>query len=348
VDVNTSSNYTISVTGDMWLSITSPNGGKYLRSETNVPINGTVTDECSVPITGAAVNFSALKNITVNYCNPAADISGGSYNCSLNTSGFQTQGWDVKMNSSKLYYNYNETNKTYLANQRGFWVETRPVLSTNFIVQSYNSSDALGDGGWGEKWIFKVNATDEDNDTMNVKLWVNLSGTGAWSQPSPISMTNNTVQGINQTVTFTVYWPSYSSPGIEAHAFKFNVTDWPVTDSWDRYETTNGSFNIQKDDISFLLFDGNDTTVNRSTENQKLSVRVYDSDKGAYPAFALQGNLWITNDTFDNFVPADNPLVSGNWINYTFNPGCGPPSDGNYPFAVGPQKWKAGVTVSDA
>jgi hypothetical protein len=352
-DKNTSTNYTFNITGDLWPFIISPKGEKYLRGNyndgQNISIQGNVTDECNQFVNNSMVNFSAIRATTINYCNPLVNNGDGSYNCSLNTSSFSAKGWDMKMNASRENYNYNETNETYLSSQRGFWVETKPVLTTDFSYQSYNSTGHLGDGGWGETWIFRVNATDEDNDTLTVKMWVN-STTGDWSQgPNATATSNNSVWGNNTTVTFTIFGWASSNPGIAPHVFKFNVSENSETQFPQNInETSNGTFTIQKDDVAFILTDGNNTVINRTSGDQLLSLRVYDTDKGTSTS-NFQGNIWITNDTLGTFVPGAANPASGTWINVTFNPGCGPSKgDGTYHFDVGPQKWKGGITSSSA
>ncbi|MFH0929001.1 MAG: DUF87 domain-containing protein, partial [Candidatus Aenigmatarchaeota archaeon] len=344
----TATNYSLTVTGDLIPAFNSPNGAKYLRGEytdgQNIPMVGNINDECQVDITNAFVNFSSTRNVTTNYCNPITNIGNGTYNCSLNTSGFEPQGWNVRFNVSTDSYNSNDTNETFSLNLRGFWVETKPVLDTDFVYYSYNSTSQQDDGGWGERWVFRVNATDEDNDTMVVKLWVNMS-TGAWGQPNTTAMTNSSVQGENVTVTFTVYgWPSYSNPGLGHHAFKFNVSESSVDFAQNINETSNGTLTVEKDDVSFIHIEGANTSVNRSGSNkQHLSLRVYDTDKGNYPTSLFSAQLWATNDMSDNFVTVGTTFVGG-YINTTsaqFDPGC--------TFAIGPQMWKGGtITPSQA
>ncbi|MBN2202775.1 MAG: DUF87 domain-containing protein [Candidatus Aenigmarchaeota archaeon] len=326
-------------------TIASPSGEKYLRGEyddgQNIPMIANIVDECSVDITSASTNFSATKNTTIEYCNPMTNVGNGTYNCSLNTSSFESQGWNVSFNATANNYNSNSTNETFALNVEGFWVETKPVLDSDFVYYSYNSTDDEDDGGWGEKWVFRVNATDEDNDTMIVKMWVNrsISGFEVWNQPNISAMTNSTVQGENTTVTFTIYgWPSYANPGIGPHSFMFNVSEASVDFAQNINQTTNGSFTVEKDDVSFILIEGANTSVNRSgTNKQHLSLQVYDSDKDTYPTSLFSGQLWVTNDTSNNFVTVGTTVVGG-YINTSaaeFDPTCN--------FAIGPQVWKGGT-----
>ena len=255
----TQTNYTYNITGDLHLTITSPNGEKYLRG--NYPdgqlvlLIGNLEDECGNLIPSNPVNFSMTQDSMTNHCNPMMDEGNGTYNCSLNTTGFSAKGWGVKMNSSRVNYNYNETEEIFELNQKGFWVETKPTLVTDYNAHSYSQyTGQEGDGGWGERWVFTVNATDEDDDTLSVKLWVdsNIYG-GEWSQPNITAMSNNSVQGQNVSLTFTVYgWPSGANPGLGSHVFKFNVSETSVDFSQNTNQTSNGTFTIEKDDLELI------------------------------------------------------------------------------------------------
>ena len=85
IDVNTSSNYTISVTGDLWPTITSPSGGKYLRGINSTMIRGNVTDECMVPVSNAIVNFTTIHQDTLveRSCSAVNNETLGFYNCTV-------------------------------------------------------------------------------------------------------------------------------------------------------------------------------------------------------------------------------------------------------------------------
>ncbi|MEM2991212.1 MAG: hypothetical protein QXQ02_08535, partial [Halobacteria archaeon] len=357
-------NYTVSITGDLVLEIISPKGEKYLRSNypdgQNVNLTARVTTDCSAEdgLTNAQTNFTLTQGSTVKTCLPIESLGEGYYNCTLNTSDFAAKGWNVTFNASKDNFNPSSKTDIFQIWQKGFWVETKPLLTTDFSYVSYNSTGQQGDGGWGELWIFKVNATDEDEDTMKVSLYINRTDNGEWSQPviGEGNTTNSTVKGTNVTVTFTLRLPSPAALGgtspIGPHAFKFNVSE--VKDIFENStidfpqninETANGSFVYQKDDVIFEYIAGDNTTVNRTgTQIQTLTVRVYDADRGAYPGFTSSGaRIWVTNDLASNYVEiSGTSSVQNSYINTSstqFDPGCN--------FKVGPQKWKAGIIDSN-
>ena len=85
VDANTTTNYTLNVTGDLKLTVTSPNGEKYLRGINNTILRGDIVDECGVAITGATVNFTAVHQDTTQerMCSSVYNVGNGTYNCTI-------------------------------------------------------------------------------------------------------------------------------------------------------------------------------------------------------------------------------------------------------------------------
>ncbi|MEM2180983.1 MAG: hypothetical protein QXP32_09250, partial [Nitrososphaeria archaeon] len=327
----------------------------------NVNLTARVVSDCEAQeggISDASVNFTLTQSSITNYCSPIQSLGNGYYNCTLNTSGYSAKGWNITFNASKPFFNPSSTTDIFQIWQRGFWVETKPVLYTDFSYVSYNSTGHVGDGGWGELWIFKVNATDEDEDTMIVKLWINRTDNGEWAQPviGEGNTTNSTAKGINVTITFTLRLPNPAALGgtspVGPHAFKFNVSEkqdiygnTTIDFPQNVYETANGTFVYQKDDVILEHIVGDNTSVNRSgTQIQTLTVRVYDTDTGIYPTFTSTGaSIWVTTDLASNYVaiPGTTSVINS-YINTSaaqFDPTCS--------FQIGPQRWKAGITSSN-
>ena len=75
--------------------------------------------------------------------------------------------YNITFNSSEGYHNdYTVTT------ENAFFVETQPILEYASVV----SNRGNGTGGWGSTWNFTVNATDDDNDTMTVRLYNPMPG----------------------------------------------------------------------------------------------------------------------------------------------------------------------------
>jgi hypothetical protein len=93
----TQTNYTYNITGNLVLSITSPNGEKYLRGDYSdgqlVPLKGTIKDECGNWIENNPINFSVSQDTTTNYCTPIA------FN-SFNVSSTDSNSTELSLNST--------------------------------------------------------------------------------------------------------------------------------------------------------------------------------------------------------------------------------------------------------
>jgi hypothetical protein len=347
-------NYTVEVYGDLVLDVISPKGEKYLRGDypdgQNVNLTARITSDCEIE--GgiyANANFSVSQGSIVNYCNPVEYLGNGYYTCSLNTSGFRAKGWNVTFNASKSYYNSNSTLEIFDIWKKGFWVETKPILTTDFYTISYDSLGRVGDGGWGELWVFRVNITDEDDDLLEVKLWINRTDNGEWYQ-LPFNMTAYD-RGINKTITFMLRLPSPTALGspsaVGPHAFMFNVSEYQdifgnQTKDFPQnvYQTNNGTLIYKKDDVIIEHVIGNNTSVYRPGNNiQTLTARVYDVDKGEYAIGSPGAAIFVTTDFYNyTTISGTSSISPGGYINTSltqFNPDCS--------FAIGPQKWKAGV-----
>ncbi|MFH8092821.1 MAG: hypothetical protein QXM38_02680, partial [Candidatus Aenigmatarchaeota archaeon] len=349
-EANTTENFTVNILGDLQLFIIQPKGEKYLRTNypdgSHVLIKASVYDDCLLPVANARVNFTSEKGLTKNYCNPIYSEGDGNYNCTIDTTTYQAGAWNLTMNASLTNYNYNTTTHVYLPNQKGYWVETKPVIQPYLPLTPIPS----GDGGWGEYWVFKTNVTDEDLDTLTLRLWINsTSEPETWT----FKASNNSVSGINQTVLFNVTFTSTFAN--KYFKFKYNVSENVVDFIQNINETGNGTFYLDKDDTFVEYIEGNNTVVNRSAtisvSNFTMTVRLWDADKHDTTLGNRRIRFWMTTDNAENWVvvsPAtlrtngtgEQPSSAGwGYASNISHPGCN--------FAVGPQKWKAEIYNED-
>jgi len=168
VDINTSTNFTTFVIGDLINTVIQPIGGQTFLRGTNVTVRGNVTDECGALMNVDTINFTAIHADTQQQfaCSPILNEAIGYYNCTFNTSYptlMPARYYNITINTSKQYYNPAKT--TW---QNAFFIETKPEL---YGMYAYPS----GNGGWGETWYFQVNFTDEDLDSNTVYLYLNRS-----------------------------------------------------------------------------------------------------------------------------------------------------------------------------
>ncbi|RLI90751.1 MAG: hypothetical protein DRO89_05290, partial [Candidatus Altiarchaeales archaeon] len=309
-EVNTTSNFTVSVVGSLSNNINIPNGEEYLRGENNVTINATVLDDCNNAVSDATVNFTVFKGGTEFYCDSITNLGNGNYSCEFNTTGMDTQWWNITMFSNRTGHNNGEKLK-----EDAFWVETKPVLDNPNVTPKT--------GGWGETFTFTVNLTDEDYDWMTVRYWIKKQG-GNWQSPE-----SQQKQGINQTAQFVKN--DFSTGDMGNWTVKFNVTE---DDSWTD-ETSSINFTVEKDDVEIYYLEGNNTSVNRVSGSVVFKMNATDSDKATQTISFQPAGFWITTDG-SNWGPLESTATDGVG-NFTinFDPGC--------TYGVGVQEWKGGL-----
>jgi len=334
-DTNTTSNFTMRIIGSLFLNLTQPQGEKYLRGS-NVTIRGSIIDDCNLPISTASVNFTSIHVDSKQQfiCSPTLNEGDGYYNCTFNTSYpivVPARWYSVNFTANLTNYN---TNSTIFTNR--FWIETKPILTAPRILQPASYS-----GGWGETWIFAVNISDEDLDTLTVNLYTNTSTGGAWE----LKGSNSSVSGVNVTVTFTLPSPAFSSALANSwRMFKFNVSENVVDFAENVNETSPVNFFIEKDDVSITHEFGNNTVVDRSDSSSTtyFVARLTDTDRNlVVPSRSL--NFYATKNVSqpNNFSSIGDALTNSNGVaNLTFN--LYSRAD-RCEFEVGPQRWKAGL-----
>ncbi|MEM2452751.1 MAG: hypothetical protein QW481_07145, partial [Candidatus Methanomethylicia archaeon] len=329
-----SSDYITTIYGWLRNNITSPKGEKYLRGEQDVILRGQIKDECGNEISQANATFKVRNvNGATFTCSPTQEEDFGYYNCTIYSqthSTWPTRGYDVTMESNKTYYNINSTTQQFMQGVRGFFLETRPRIWNPQAIPSQ-------DGGWGETWSFKVRVGDYDFDNLVVRMWLRKAGQD-WS----LAAANYSVQGEDVEVVFTK--SDFTSLDIGNWEVKFNVTDYPNVDSWDKNETLPISFTLVQDDINITLIEGNDTVVNRSIaplqSNATFSIRIYDTDKNELIGVGVPINakFYVSNDSsWTSFIldSSVSSIQAGQFVNTTF------PTQPRCRYDIGLLRWYA-------
>ncbi|MCK4497157.1 MAG: hypothetical protein KAU24_03120, partial [Candidatus Aenigmarchaeota archaeon] len=330
--LNTSENLTITIKDDLIQTIEDPDGEEYDRG-VNITINVSIVDNCNNNITNVTIYFILTnENSGTNYyCNDTMEKDNGTYNCTFNTSAMEAGWFNITMVSNKTYYNDNTTIKYH-----AFWIETTPILE--------NSRVSPWIGGWGADFNYSVQVTDEDGDTVRVRLWERIVN-GSWSPiQGPGGFYYQDVSGINQTVTFQITTFQCGDLGGEfniTRQFKFNCTDDPDYPSqWDTNETDVKNYTEQRDTVRIDLIDGNNESIKRSGGYYLLRLRIFDLDTNIFiDVYNTQGEFWVTkNGTGDwessGYVFSDDQ----GYIEYNFTPACSPK------YEVGPQLWRGGTS----
>ncbi|UCC91586.1 MAG: hypothetical protein JSV39_04745 [Candidatus Aenigmatarchaeota archaeon] len=242
----TSIPYNVTTIGTLYPNVTWPNGSEYEESvipaENIVPIYGDVMDECNYSL---YINTSTV-NFTVNHtagggsfnCSTITNQGNGTYNCTWDFNG-KPYGWyDVIMNASDVpYYNNNSRTKsnTFRINPHTF---SPPDLNNETYIYEQ-------DGGWGENFTFRVNASDIDAETVNITFYLS-DDNSTWTD-----IENKTCDNCLVPRWVNFYYAGFGPDNITGPGdyvyFKFNATDPHNITSRPGF-----NFTIDKDDVSIL------------------------------------------------------------------------------------------------
>ncbi|MFA4846001.1 MAG: hypothetical protein WC654_05570, partial [Patescibacteria group bacterium] len=264
-----SSNYSLTVLGDLRPAILSPNGDGFIRN-TPVPITGLLSDDCAL-VSNATFTYAIRGGSTGQIFTICTNTSSanGSYNCTITPS--TTGWWNASLNVSKQYYASNWTHKP-----NAIFVGYAPALS-NAGIDHYA-------GGWGEQYVFTVRVTDQDLNTNNVSLWMSSDGAN-WAL-----LENRTVPTPQSTEV--KYYRRFSCSEIGARQFKITTVD----EFNNTAEAILQNVTFEQDDVALSISPESNSSVRRiSNNNALLKFRIFDSDSGNYTN-STNGTIWVTND----------------------------------------------------
>ncbi|MCW1307597.1 MAG: hypothetical protein OH337_00005, partial [Candidatus Parvarchaeota archaeon] len=315
--------YNVTIIGDLKPVVTFPDGVIYYRElELYIPIYGNLIDECeSTYITGATISFNltSLGFGDTFTCSPVEDLGNGTYNCTFNATTAPEGWYNVTMIGENVeYYNRGEGKKGYSFFIYQVWQP--PILEGERVIFEE-------DGGWGEKFTFKVNVSDPNANTVNVSLWLSPDNL-TWSYVS-----SQLCYDCGRVTELAFEYRGFTCNDIGTYYFKFNASD--------EYNSTDRggiAFSISQADaeIRYVEFSsGNDSWVNRS-EAVLLRVRIYDLDADRYVGEGVLGRIWVTTDGANFDEGLSNLTDSEGYLSIYFSPNCS--------YSVNTQLWKAGVT----
>ncbi|MCK4335350.1 MAG: hypothetical protein KAW40_01355, partial [Candidatus Aenigmarchaeota archaeon] len=340
------SNFSVIVKGHLNITWVSPDWYEVMRGS-NVTMQVKITDNwqsdtCGNNITDAnlTIRMESVKTGQNFSCDNIIHVGNGYYNCTFNTTEnpgvMDAKNYTVYVNASREYYNPHNISEV------AFFIETEPYLTLlTSPPDSYNTSDSVNPGGWGENWYFYVNLTNEDGDLVMVRLWVKLNTTGDWGSYRYQIQLNNESAIIRSTNP----WPfdSKSRDDRSGYNFKWNVSD---DDDWvAKNETNVTNFTVTDDDVAFIYVSGDNSTVNRSIapsqSNVTFDVQVNDTDRGLIRDLG-DGNFYVTSNE-DTYAISEAEYV---WVLDDTKSMTSEHLINTFPFAdrcnyrIGPQKWK--------
>ncbi|MFC2143954.1 hypothetical protein ACFLQO_01160, partial [Candidatus Aenigmatarchaeota archaeon] len=325
--VNSSDNYTVTVHGSFLVDPSPGNvSGIYYQDEM-VKIYVNVTDDCSVNLSGVNVSILLRYNASINYtCGSITQEDIGNYSCEWQSSQSDPTGnYDV-LTTVSLPDLYN--NATFIEDDV-------------FVLLSYlNNNPALSNEnvtpeGWGALTNFSVDVWDPDySNNVSVELWESSTGGDPWTW-----LDNQTCIYCDpgETLNFSVY---HDCSEVGLMYYKFNASDAQGGSA----STIAEAFNVQKDNITVSIMQGNPTEVNRSGNqviDPSIIVRIYDDDNLTWvngSEHPTNTTLWVTyTGTTDWDDGMKNDTNETGFAEFFFDP----TPDCSY--AHGPRKWIAGT-----
>ncbi|MCK4497207.1 MAG: hypothetical protein KAU24_03370, partial [Candidatus Aenigmarchaeota archaeon] len=323
-NINLSVNYSLNIKGTLHNEIDLPPlGTTYERVNENISVRGVVRDDCLNTLLEANVTFNFTHEGGTEYdCWPTTNITIY-YECTRNTTGMFARWYNTTM-----YANYTDHYDNITTKGDHFFIKTKPFL--------YNATALIDPGGWGERFYFFVNITDEDLDNVTVNLYTKKYGAASWGSPKNSTWIEAPV---NESVVLS--WRDDTCDNIDTWEFYFEGTD---NRSLSNVSKTY-NFTVEKDEVNFtMMFGHNEDVWRNGTDNLTFVVYLYDTDRDTIVASGSNTSFWVTMNASDpnSWDSGFTTYVNAtSYINYEFPTYVPEPTECNY--TVGVQEWKAGT-----
>ncbi|MEM5844548.1 MAG: Ig-like domain-containing protein, partial [Candidatus Aenigmatarchaeota archaeon] len=317
---NSSEEFYVTIIANLTNNLEKPDGSVNYTAGSLIDLNGTIIDDCLQAVVGANVRFKLQSGSNVYYCPSSGYVTnatGNFYNCTWDSSGKPGGWYNVTMESFKDYHV-----NGIVTRENAFFLITPVELISPQVSPSI--------GGWGELHNFSVIVNHYAN--VNVCL-LERTPTSEWSVTECKFIENPS----NKLVNFT---KTYSCEDLQASSlwyFAFNASEPEVPETYSN--TSQLSHTLEKNDIAFIYFEGNETQVNRNgSATTKFVLYVNDTDRNL-PAYTLlagspkpvvgfrihNGTAYLTDGT--------NTTNSSGYVSYYFNPSCS--------YEIGKRNWYA-------
>jgi len=259
------------------------NGSGHIIIQANATADG--TDRSTIFLYDTAIHTPRYYT-----CGSVTNSTGNTYGCNFDTTGKAVGNYNITMTGFKNFHN-NGTNFTL----NGIKIKSSPILA--------NGTINIASEGWGAQRTFTVNVTDNAGDTVTVKAFEDITGSGDFIEIGEQTCTSCA----STTLTFTSIY--LCSEIRDSNTFKFNATDTEGNSD----ETTTGTFDIKKDNVRIDLITGNSSNSTLNTP-ALFVVRIFDYDNNT---FNLTSTATVTFNVTKTGPGTDFTLVDTNDTNST-------------------------------
>jgi|GEM_PF-2512163 len=225
--------------------------------------------------------------------------------------------WDIPDDTEVGWYTVmcsvnNGVGTNKLTNETQFMVSSIPGIYGASLLTSGGSHDT---GGWGESFNFTVNVTEPDGDTVNVSLWLNMSG---WFLENSTTTTAETSKEISFVKN------DFTCDNMTMWHYKFTVSDGLDTSVHGINETSPKAFTVEQDDITATVCESSrgQTVQTRGLTKINLTVRIYDADRDVY-LDGVNGTIWVSmNNTASSWDGGHACVTTNGNCTIEFDPDC--------------------------
>jgi hypothetical protein len=276
----------------------------YYITEEIIQVSGSTWDDDNQAIDGT-INITIYNSTSDTVYSDTTTTSSGAYSDAVTADFAGADTYTINV----TYYddNYaNATNSTTFT----YGFDTYPVLSNQAVTSSSNE--------WGENYTFTVDITDDNDDLVNISLYVLKSGVWEW------------VGDHSTTAPVTLDW-NYSGftcaeIGTVSYKFEYNDSVHALINS-----TTYSGPTLTANTVELIYSDGNNSIVNRSgSQTTDFEVLINDTTKEQ-----LVDGYDVAFEVYDgsNWINFNNATSGSGTATISFNPDCS--------YSVGQTDWRA-------
>ncbi|RLF33979.1 MAG: hypothetical protein DRN08_05045, partial [Thermoplasmata archaeon] len=337
---------TFTIIGQLKNNLTLPVNGSEWNITNLIPVNFTTLSDCSDyiasenPVTSTDTESIELSLDGTSWESCSAEDSGSGWvNCTFNSTDHSEGWWDVRLNTSKQYFNDNSSTYT-----NRFWLENKNTTTDNQTIWIYNSSSEWEQltypAGWTRLYNYTIDIYDVEGDTINCSLFISKDNKNTWIYKGSQLIHGNPGAPTQTTCNVTIndFDCSDMDSVSDLKWFKWQIDDGESSNK--RNTTAIQGPNLTVSNISLTLIEGNEYIFNRSSgphQIRRLSINAYDTENYTY-THGVNVSFWLTNETNEYRLELINKTDSEGNSSYYFNPNCS--------HSVGQQYWIAGTTDS--
>ena len=253
-------------------------------------------------------------------CPNMESMGNGFYACYNDTNG----------NGVPDFFNWTQPQSSAFYSNVFYQVGGTRNLAPNITSVNVTPSSGL----WGQNFNFTAEVEDDENDQINVTLWVYINFTSAWATKGIESLSGSSNASFN--VTSNNFWV-----GIDK--YKFEYFDYNASNPSQIYHFPKNTSEysgptVQVHNVSLTHVQGNNTNVSREYGETNTTLMVYFNDSTYANWTDKTCNFWITlYDSVNDWGHSESTNATG-YCNHIFDP--------NGSYSVGPQTWYATLNES--